>query len=246
MVNTRQCGWKELKAYQYSYDGQRYGQAYLESSRRFLPRVRGAAMAMQAGRAKRIFWVSDAAEWIDKGIAKQLPTAIRIVDIWHAYQHVHEASRKIFGEGTAVARRWADRYCRELREYGGWSVWNSLRRVRYKDRERQEALAALLTFLKRNSDRMDYPRYERAGGPISMVQWRVFASNWAGGPIAPVGCVAGEQDRRMCPLQGDCAFIEMWKRARDAVADVYDQTTFEDLLENERMAAGRFAANYCI
>ena len=50
---------------------------------------------------------------------------------------------------------------------GGWSVWNSLRRVRYKDRERQEALAALLTFLRRNSDRMDYPRYERAGWPIS-------------------------------------------------------------------------------
>jgi len=93
--------------------------------------------------------------------------ARRIVDIWHAYQHVHEASRKIFGEGTPRAGRWAKKYCDELRKYGGWTVWNSLRRVRYKDRDRQEALEGLLTFLRRNADRMDYPTYERAGRPIS-------------------------------------------------------------------------------
>jgi len=167
MVNTREDSWRELKAYRYEHPGGVYGGAFLERSDRFLPRLRRAAVAMKAARAKRIFWVSDAAEWIDKGIAKQLPTAIRIVDIWHAYQHVHEASRKIFGEGTAKAKQWGQRYCLELRQYGGWTVWNSLRRVRYKDPERQEGLEALLTFLRRNSDRMDYPTYERACWPIS-------------------------------------------------------------------------------
>jgi hypothetical protein len=167
MVNTTQFGWKELKAYQFRHGDHRHGRAYLESSERFLPRIRRAAVKMNAGRAQRFFWVSDAAEWIDKGIAKQLPTATRIVDIWHAYQHVHEASWKIFGEGTARAKQWVKKYCDELREYGGWTVWNSLRRVRYKDTERQEGLEALLTFLRRNSDRMDYPTYQRAGWPIS-------------------------------------------------------------------------------
>ena len=167
MVNTTEAGWKELKAYQFRHGVHRHGRAYLATSEDFLPRVRRAAAKVKAGRARRFFWVSDAAEWIDKGIAKQLPMAKRIVDIWHAYQHVHEASRKIFGEGTARARQWAKKYCDELRKYGGWTVWNSLRRVRYKDQERQEALEGLLTFLRRNSDRMDYPRYERAGWPIS-------------------------------------------------------------------------------
>ena len=167
MVNTTQAGWKELKAYQFRHSNHRHGRAYLESSDRFLPRIRRAAVAMKAGRARRLFWVSDAAEWIDKGISKQLPMAKRIVDIRHAKQHVHEASRKIFGEGTSRARQWAERYCRELRQYGGWTVWNSLRRVRYKDSERQEALDALLTFLRRNANRMDYPTYERAGWPVS-------------------------------------------------------------------------------
>ena len=118
MVHTRQAGWKEVKAYQFRYGDQTFGRAYLESSDRFLPRIRQAARAMRMGRASRVFWVSDAAAWIAKGVSVQLPNAIRIVDVWHAEQHVHEASREIFGEGTVRARQWARRYCRELRCQG--------------------------------------------------------------------------------------------------------------------------------
>jgi len=167
MVHTRQAGWKEVKAYQFRYGDQTFGRAHLESSDRFLPRIRQAARAMRMGRASRLFWVSDAAAWIDKGISVHLPNAIRIVDIWHAEQHVHEASREIFGEGTPRARQWARRYCRELGHHGGWVVWHSLRRVRYKQASRQAALDALLVFLERNADRMDYPSYVRGGWPIS-------------------------------------------------------------------------------
>ena len=85
----------------------------------------------------------------------------------YAYQHVHEAARKIHGEGTSKAAGWADQWCRHLREHGGRVTWWSLRRVRYKDPERQEALEALLGYLDRQADRLDYPRYERAGWPIS-------------------------------------------------------------------------------
>jgi len=67
MVNTRQSGWKELKAYQFRHGTNKHGRAYLEPSSRFVPRLRQAAIAIRAGEAKRIFWVSDAAEWIDKG-----------------------------------------------------------------------------------------------------------------------------------------------------------------------------------
>ena len=167
MVNTWQDGWRELKAYQFRFEDQTYGRAYLESSDRFVPRIRQAALAMRAGRAKRVFWVADAAAWIEKGLAVQWPAALQIVDYWHACQHVHEAARGLFGEGTSKAKSWGERYSKELRAYGGWTLWNSLRRVRYKDRDRQAALEALLGYLERNADRMDYPTYERAGWPIS-------------------------------------------------------------------------------
>lgn len=167
MVNTIQDRWRELKAYRFEHAGGSHAGAYLESAEEFMPRVRSAALAMKACRAGRMIWVSDAADWIDKGISVQLPEAKRIVDIWHARQHIHDAARKIFGEGAAEAQRWGRRYGEELRQDGGRVVWHSLRRVRYKEPARQEALNALLGYLDRQADRLDYPTYERWGYPIS-------------------------------------------------------------------------------
>lgn len=65
------------------------------------------------------------------------------------------------------------------------------------------------------------------------------------GPLAPVRCVAGRGGQE-CPLRGSCAFMGLWERARAAVADVYDGTTFQDLAEQDREAAGQYVANYCI
>ena len=64
------------------------------------------------------------------------------------------------------------------------------------------------------------------------------------GPIAPVRCVAGSKDTD-CPLHGNCAFMGMWGRARDAIAGVYDETTFQDLMDQEQASAG-YVASYCI
>jgi len=65
------------------------------------------------------------------------------------------------------------------------------------------------------------------------------------GPVGPVDCVASGREGD-CPLLGRCAFMGMWERARDAVAEVYDATTFEDLMEEEQAAAGEYVASYCI
>lgn len=65
------------------------------------------------------------------------------------------------------------------------------------------------------------------------------------GPVAPVRCVADSKGID-CPLYGNCAFMGMWSRARDAVAGVYDETTFQDLIEQELASADRYVARYCI
>ncbi|MDP6636498.1 MAG: Rrf2 family transcriptional regulator [Phycisphaerae bacterium] len=67
------------------------------------------------------------------------------------------------------------------------------------------------------------------------------------GPVAPVKCVAGDSPSdTMCVLYANCAFVDMWSRARDAVASVYDNTTFQDLVDRERMGAEAKANMYCI
>lgn len=167
MVNTRQSGWRELKAYQFRYDSNKHGRAYLESSKHFVPRLRQAAIALKAGDAGRLFWVSDAAEWIDKGVKTQLPMAIRIIDIWHAWEHIHEASRDIYPDDEDKARCWAERYCEVLEDCGGYALYRRLRHARYAQAERQLAVDKLRSYLFKNASRMKYPKYKRKGYPIS-------------------------------------------------------------------------------
>lgn len=167
MVNTTQRGWKELKAYQFRHGPHRHGRAYLESSEQFMPRVRRAAAALKAGRAERMFWVSDAAEWINKGVEEQLPMAERIIDIWHAWQHVHEASRGVYPDDESKAHAWARRYCADLSDYGGRTLWRRLRHAQYAEPARHAAVETLRGYLLKNADRLDYPTYKAKGWPIS-------------------------------------------------------------------------------
>ena len=65
------------------------------------------------------------------------------------------------------------------------------------------------------------------------------------GPDLPVKCIdlGGEIK---CPVRDRCAFQGMWQRARDAVAGIYDNTTFADLIAERRAAAEPYVPAYCI
>lgn len=168
-VNTRQDGWRELRAWRFDDDLDRRARgAALEPAEAFVPRLRREALAQDAAEVRRFVFVSDAAAWIEQAVDEWLPEAERhIIDIYHAKQHIHEAARAIHGEGTEKAERWAERWCGVLRTHGGRAVWDRLRRARFQRDEQQEALQKLLGYLDRHAERMDYPRYRREGLPIS-------------------------------------------------------------------------------
>lgn len=65
------------------------------------------------------------------------------------------------------------------------------------------------------------------------------------GPVGPVECVAGDPAEH-CPLHGDCVFLSMWERVSQAVGEIYDDTTFEDLVREERRRSGRYVPSYSI
>ena len=37
-----------------------------------------------------------------------------------------------------------------------------------------------------------------------------------------------------CPFSGNCAFASMWNQANDAIFEIYDGTSIQDLLNNEK------------
>ena len=65
------------------------------------------------------------------------------------------------------------------------------------------------------------------------------------GPVGPVSCLTGKP-RKSCQLQGDCVFMPMWRRVQDAMSQVYDGTTFQDLADEERKKSDQYVPTYTI
>jgi Rrf2 family protein len=51
--------------------------------------------------------------------------------------------------------------------------------------------------------------------------------------IQPVECVTIAADDSTCPLRGQCSFFPMWEKVHDAIYDVFDQTTIQDLIDSD-------------
>jgi Rrf2 family protein len=65
------------------------------------------------------------------------------------------------------------------------------------------------------------------------------------GPQVPVACMTGGAAGE-CSLHGNCVFIGMWKRVEKALSDVYDQTSFQDLVEDEKKMRKAASLTYSI
>jgi Rrf2 family protein len=51
--------------------------------------------------------------------------------------------------------------------------------------------------------------------------------------IHPVECVTIAVNDSTCPLRGQCSFFPMWEKVHDAIYDVFDQTTIQDLIDSD-------------
>ncbi len=65
------------------------------------------------------------------------------------------------------------------------------------------------------------------------------------GPLGPVECVNASPLEK-CPLRGECVFYPMWDRVKIAVTEIYDSTTFQDLVEEERRKTETYVPQYSI
>jgi Rrf2 family protein len=56
------------------------------------------------------------------------------------------------------------------------------------------------------------------------------------GSIAPIQCVSRTLGQK-CEINGRCGYFPLWKRVRDAVAEIVDKTTVADVLEEQQRHA---------
>lgn len=64
------------------------------------------------------------------------------------------------------------------------------------------------------------------------------------GPVGPVGCVTSGEGQ--CPLRGSCVFMPMWKKVQKAMTDVYDKTTLQDLVDEDKQTCREYVPFYVI
>jgi len=118
-------------------------------------------------------FLSDAAQ----GIRKEIDTNSafndfeKIVDYWHATDHLSNAAEAIFGKGEAEGESWYEAKKSMLLEDsdGAEKVYRSL--LYYRDnykyaKDRSESLKRETTFFCNNKDRMEYKRFRENGWPI--------------------------------------------------------------------------------
>lgn len=59
------------------------------------------------------------------------------------------------------------------------------------------------------------------------------------GSLAPVACIDGE-DEINCDKQDSCVTVILWKKINDAISDVVDHTTLQDLVDWQREKVGDY------
>lgn len=52
------------------------------------------------------------------------------------------------------------------------------------------------------------------------------------GPLTPTKCMGGVAGRH-CAREARCAFAGLWDRAENRLSDLYDNTTFQDLVDEQ-------------
>jgi hypothetical protein len=95
----------------------------------------------------------------------------KLVDFYHADEHLSKAAEALFGKNSGIGQRWYAKYRATLleQEDGVAAVLRSMdyyRRTRRLSKSGREGLATERTFFWRNQHRMRYASFRRRGLPI--------------------------------------------------------------------------------
>jgi hypothetical protein len=140
------------------WTGGRYGK-FCE----FDPYVGRAGMAMGQHHAKRIAFIADGAAKNWELQKTNFPTAVQILDFYHASEHL-AGFCDLLSEATARVRRF-QRWRQMLLEGQALQMITELRRWTERASDRAEAVKQI-EYFKTNASRMDYDRYRAEGLPM--------------------------------------------------------------------------------
>jgi hypothetical protein len=125
--------------------------------------------------AKQTLVLGDGAAWIDAVHQEQFPRQVRIVDWYHAAQHLHEVAKAIYPQQESRCQKLAESLKTLLWQGRSKGVVKVLERWSSKLGQPQNSdevdhprrvVARNAGYFKKHSEHMNYPQYRRRGWPI--------------------------------------------------------------------------------
>jgi len=170
-VNTTK-GWKEVKSGAV-YDAKlkkgkpvRENTTYVgsfEDSTSFMRRLYVAAYMQGIDKSKKQIALGDGAKWIWNETDLNFPSAIQIVDYYHATERPWDISRALHGENTAKSVEFAKPYIKHLKAGSVNKIICDLKNIKTSSKEIQEKIKESIGYYKNNRDKMRYKKFKHDG-----------------------------------------------------------------------------------
>jgi hypothetical protein len=110
-------------------------------------------------RAEKKVVIGDGAEWIWNIAQQHFPSAIQIVDLFHARQHVCDLARKLFPLDKAERERWITAEQDNLDKGKIEELVCSLRSIQVADPDLAKEILTETQYFAKNAERMRYPKF---------------------------------------------------------------------------------------
>lgn len=150
--------------------------------------VLGRLMAREAEKlkfdeAQERVSVTDGAEWIRRQIDRRLwPLDAMILDYYHLAEHVGQAAKACWGEGTEQAQAWRRQMLGALLEEGASRFLVLLEQTRRPLRagRKRQVLSQLEQYVTKRAAMVDYPSFRRRGFDIGSGPTEAFCRTLTG------------------------------------------------------------------
>ena len=126
----------------------------------------GAVTRRRLAVLREVVVLGDGAVWIWNLAADHFGERIEILDFYHASEHIWTLAKACYGDGTAKAKRWAERQCRRLRDRGPGPLLRVLRTIQPRPPELAKLWRREGGYFRTNAARMAYPDFHQQGLPI--------------------------------------------------------------------------------
>lgn len=111
---------------------------------------------------ERMVFIIDGATWIHKWINEKYPSALQILDFFHAYEKICYFSTKVISDKIKRKKWQIDIHSKLIKE-GGQEVIKEIEKITCTSKSKSEEKEKLLGYLSRNESRMNYPSYLKQG-----------------------------------------------------------------------------------